>query len=549
MSVKFLFLLLLSSQKTISITVHKKKTFKMKKKKVAAVSAAPHSAGHQLRAQFLGPGLGLTVYGKGSDVIDAVRVSPSTFKGVHAVPGQRVVVVCSGDSDVSPPINAPTARIGVLHPSNDLEVHKVQLPTAWIAAYKTQSSYPKATLFPLPGTLRSVASITFALPDGSPACTGFTPLLKSVLLGRVFPSTEYTTTISVGVLGRTREIEVTVESDKTSGARYCSTETKVEEKVMSTNIDLNSKTLFTDGVSAVSVGLPGAVSDLIDTICRTFSGSSPQSLGVLLYGVRGVGKTYTARSIAKATGWETLTLRDGCADSSAPSSERIAEVLTGCIKTAGTPLCVVIDELPSFVKPDATASESALLLQSALENVLESSPARSVLVLCVADSPFSLGKSLRRVGRIGCECELSAPGNAAERSALFGAILREKGWPKEEVESIKEAVVEVGEITHGFVAADLLGVAAAAELGCVNGPITAEAVLQAAKTTRPASLKTHEVSVPTVRWDDVGGQEEAKQVLAECVEWPLTHATLFKALDLRPPSGVLLYGPPGCSKV
>lgn len=32
------------------------------------------------------------------------------------------------------------------------------------------------------------------------------------------------------------------------------------------------------------------------------------------------------------------------------------------------------------------------------------------------------------------------------------------------------------------------------------------------------------------------------------VEWPLKHPEMFRNLGISPPRGVLLYGPPGCSK-
>lgn len=51
-----------------------------------------------------------------------------------------------------------------------------------------------------------------------------------------------------------------------------------------------------------------------------------------------------------------------------------------------------------------------------------------------------------------------------------------------------------------------------------------------------------------VRWSDIGGQHESKQALKEAVEWPLSHPEAFKRMGIRAPKGVLLYGPPGCSK-
>jgi SpoVK/Ycf46/Vps4 family AAA+-type ATPase len=51
-----------------------------------------------------------------------------------------------------------------------------------------------------------------------------------------------------------------------------------------------------------------------------------------------------------------------------------------------------------------------------------------------------------------------------------------------------------------------------------------------------------------VKWSEVGGQEEIKQKLREAVEWPLNNPGVFKHFNIRPPKGILLYGPPGCSK-
>lgn len=78
-------------------------------------------------------------------------------------------------------------------------------------------------------------------------------------------------------------------------------------------------------------------------------------------------------------------------------------------------------------------------------------------------------------------------------------------------------------------------------------------------------------------WRDIGGQEEVKERMKEAIEWPLKHpqvgslspslpphsapqstlthflhihslTKVFSRLGISPPKGVLLYGPPGCSK-
>jgi transitional endoplasmic reticulum ATPase len=54
--------------------------------------------------------------------------------------------------------------------------------------------------------------------------------------------------------------------------------------------------------------------------------------------------------------------------------------------------------------------------------------------------------------------------------------------------------------------------------------------------------------VPTVHWEDIGGLDDVKQELKEAVEWPLKNPEIFKRLGIKPPKGILLYGPPGCGK-
>lgn len=49
-------------------------------------------------------------------------------------------------------------------------------------------------------------------------------------------------------------------------------------------------------------------------------------------------------------------------------------------------------------------------------------------------------------------------------------------------------------------------------------------------------------------WDDVGGVDDVRTTLQQAIEWPLQHPEAFTRLGVEPPRGVLLYGPPGCSK-
>ncbi|MFF4384246.1 proteasome ATPase [Kitasatospora sp. NPDC092039] len=54
--------------------------------------------------------------------------------------------------------------------------------------------------------------------------------------------------------------------------------------------------------------------------------------------------------------------------------------------------------------------------------------------------------------------------------------------------------------------------------------------------------------VPDIDYRQIGGLSNQIEQIRDAVELPYLHADLFKEYELRPPKGVLLYGPPGCGK-
>jgi AAA family ATPase len=113
--------------------------------------------------------------------------------------------------------------------------------------------------------------------------------------------------------------------------------------------------------------------------------------------------------------------------------------------------------------------------------------------------------------------------------------------------------------THGFVGADLASLVQTAGLNAIRRCLaanlqTSEMRLEmgdlesALLKTQPSAMREVFVEVPAVYWKDIGGQAEVKQQLTEAIEWPLVHKATFQRLGAKPPSGILLYGPPGCSK-
>ena len=54
--------------------------------------------------------------------------------------------------------------------------------------------------------------------------------------------------------------------------------------------------------------------------------------------------------------------------------------------------------------------------------------------------------------------------------------------------------------------------------------------------------------VPDIDYTDIGGLGKQIEQIRDAVELPFLHADLFREHQLRPPKGILLYGPPGCGK-
>jgi proteasome-associated ATPase len=54
--------------------------------------------------------------------------------------------------------------------------------------------------------------------------------------------------------------------------------------------------------------------------------------------------------------------------------------------------------------------------------------------------------------------------------------------------------------------------------------------------------------VPDIDYSDIGGLSRQIEQIRDAVELPFLHADLFREFELRPPKGILLYGPPGCGK-
>ena len=165
--------------------------------------------------------------------------------------------------------------------------------------------------------------------------------------------------------------------------------------------------------------------------------------------------------------------------------------------------------------------------------------------------------------------------NNHEKADIFKKVKAEK--IKEYLDKLsRDAKIvnlnELGNITYGFVGADLAALAREAAMVVLRRVlpdmkfakktetealpekileklyVTQQDFKEALKVVRPSAMREVLVEVPNVKWTSIGGLEDVKQELKEAVEWPLKNPQVFSRMGVSPPKGILLYGAPGTGK-
>ena len=287
--------------------------------------------------------------------------------------------------------------------------------------------------------------------------------------------------------------------------------------------------------------------------------------GVLLHGPPGTGKTLLAKAVANEAGATFLTLNGPEIMSKwyGQSEENLRKIFDQAEKQA--PSIIFIDEIDSIApKREDVHGEVERRVVSQLLTLMDGLKSRGkVIVIAATNRPNSLDPALRRPGRFDREIEIGVPNKEGRKEILQ---IHTRGMPlAKDVDLDKLA-----EITYGYVGADLAAICKEAAMHALRRIIpdisnikedkslpkdileklvvTQKDMEYALKMVEPSAMREVLIEVPKVKWSDIGGLEEIKKKLKEMIEWPLKYPDSFKRLGIKPPTGVLLYGPPGCGK-
>jgi transitional endoplasmic reticulum ATPase len=243
------------------------------------------------------------------------------------------------------------------------------------------------------------------------------------------------------------------------------------------------------------------------------------------------------------------------------SEARLREIFQKAQETS--PSIIFIDEMDAIApKREEVTGEVERRVVAQLLSLMDGMGSRgNIIVIGATNRPNAIDPALRRPGRFDREIEIGVPDKAGRYEVLQ---IHTRNMPLGEDVELKR----LSEVTHGYTGADIASLCREAAMKALRRYIPEinleeerippetldkmvvkmEDFMSAYREITPTAMREVYVEVPQVRWTEVGGLKQVKQELMESVEWPLKKPEVFAKMGIKPPRGILLYGPPGCGK-
>ncbi|KAK1642626.1 hypothetical protein QYE76_060431 [Lolium multiflorum] len=278
--------------------------------------------------------------------------------------------------------------------------------------------------------------------------------------------------------------------------------------------------------------------------------------GLLLYGPPGTGKTSLVQAIVRECNAH-LTMIDPTSVHKPHAGEGekfLREAFAEAYSQAsrGRPAIVFIDELDAICpRRDSRRVQGSRIVAQLLTlmdgNRKSSKKLPHIAVVAATNRVDAVDTALRRAGRFDSEIEVSVP-SVEERLDILK--LHTKNLHLHESVDLQT----IAGYCNGYTGANLKGLCREAtllayrRLSNSSGDEKMLTLLMEDWESARSQVKPSMIRASTVSWDDIGGLKDLKKKLQQAVEWPIKHAAAFARLGISPVRGVLLHGPPGCSK-